>query len=368
MMRYLSSIFFVFATLHTSRAKRLERRAALHPRHHTRQRATALGQVQTKKVEFVPAPENWIHLMHGEQPDIEAHPLPKLLWTYVEGDGNITEMPTYNRMCLKEWALQNPNWTMEVIRYTEYSDLITRFPSIAALFKSNPRTAQARSDMIRLAILATHGGVWVDPSLLPLKGLDTFGNALVARTGFFAFFSKKGLYTTFMASEAGNPLVVAWLRAFSQKWQSQKEFGDSELQHTLEELVREKDVGVVKTWSGMEQVPSAWPRLCLCGCQDLWEMLPEDRPPFLESPYQGQNCASFLPATFHTHSPYPSIPIAWIDSYQATLVHRERPTYSTWFAGTRKEALARCLLCLAGLAIPALLAICRKRMASKKVG
>lgn len=236
--------------------------------------------------------------------------LPQNIWMFWEQGDAAISAPPLNKECFSMWRTLNPSWAFHLLTT---ADVANMFPEIAELFTSSPRLVEHRSDLLRLLLLAKFGGVWADASLLPLKSLDDFANQVVAETGFFAYSTqgdnndmKIGNY--FMVAKPNNPLVCAWRDAFIDKWKKLHDFGYSEVQHTLKQLIADKDQRVIGVWRHEHHVPQSWVRQCEKGCPHFWQTIkPEDRPPVLKRPY----------ASLGKHGPGP--PLEWMKMYRASL-------------------------------------------------
>lgn len=233
----------------------------------------------------VERPDNWDSLVNSTG----GTPLPKNLWQFWEQEDVQKTAPQLNQLALEMWPALNPTWKYTLVTSRNLPSLC---PDLHELFQSKPGNVQLRSDMIRLALLAEHGGVWADSSLLPLRGLDTFANQLVLQTGFFVFtYPDDQISSWFIASQPKNTLILTWLDAFKEKWRSRNvsDFRYFEVHYTLQELIPEGDPRIVTVWKDMPRIGSGWPQQCTGqACPDLWQTADAlDYPPVLKRP-----CAS----------------------------------------------------------------------------
>jgi len=96
------------------------------------------------------------------------HSSSKTIWTY--WDQGIDVLPTFNRLCISTWAHHNPSWSVVVLdssnlfNYLDRTDLPPHWDRL--------ETAQHKADLIRTALLARYGGVWMDSSILLQQSLD----------------------------------------------------------------------------------------------------------------------------------------------------------------------------------------------------
>ena len=81
------------------------------------------------------------------------------------------EAPEICRFCRQTWIDKNPDW--EVI--TLDSNSIKEFlPTTIIDLASQVLPIQTRPDLLRLALIASHGGLWVDATQFCNKSLDSW--------------------------------------------------------------------------------------------------------------------------------------------------------------------------------------------------
>ena len=102
-------------------------------------------------------------------------------------------IPKLNKKCIGLWRDLNPDWQVNVLSNETIADYV---PEYIDIIKSSPeRTYQAKSDLLRLLLLSKYGGVWVDATVYPTQPLSEFYDAIVNKTGFFAYrFIPRGSY------------------------------------------------------------------------------------------------------------------------------------------------------------------------------
>lgn len=100
-------------------------------------------------------------------------------------------------------------------------------PALLDMEELAPRLAgkhiepEALSDIVRIALLARHGGVWADATVLCLRPLDEWLPACLG-SGFFGFARPKPdrlIASWFLASVTSHPLALAWHRSTLDYWQ-----------------------------------------------------------------------------------------------------------------------------------------------------
>lgn len=145
--------------------------------------------------------------------------LPRIIWTFwLQG---WDDAPQIVRRCHQSWRQLNPEWDIRALD----SRTVAQHLDLAAVLGANRASPQAISDILRMNLLADHGGVWVDATVFCCQPLDSWlWSALAA--GFFAFTNPgpdRLIASWFLASQPGNPLTCAWRDAVNRYW-SEHEF------------------------------------------------------------------------------------------------------------------------------------------------
>lgn len=131
--------------------------------------------------------------------------------------------PNVVKKCLLSWKLKNPTW--EIIELdddnlSEYINIEEEIPDI----QNKNITKTAYSDIVRIFLLAKHGGVWCDATTFCNQSLDDWLDKNVS-TGFFAF-DKPGpdrlISSWFLYSEENNYLIQKWKEKTILYWNDRK--------------------------------------------------------------------------------------------------------------------------------------------------
>ena len=138
--------------------------------------------------------------------------LPRRIWLYWDtGEANA---PAIVQHCIGTWRDRNPGW--------EVTCLSLDTPGVARFFESLPKSLGPahQADVLRLALLAEHGGVWTDASVLCLQPLDAWLTDRM-QAGFFAFRYPKDrpLSNWFLASLPDATLTRGWLDHTAAYWE-----------------------------------------------------------------------------------------------------------------------------------------------------
>lgn len=136
--------------------------------------------------------------------------LPKKIWfLWLQG---LENAPLLVRKCYESWVRHNPGW--EIILLNE-GNINSYMPPVQTVV-----TSQALSDILRINLLAKHGGVWVDATCFCMRPLDEwlFDNL---SSGFFAF-ERPGpdrmLSSWFIAAEKYNYIASTYCNKVNLYW------------------------------------------------------------------------------------------------------------------------------------------------------
>lgn len=91
--------------------------------------------------------------------------------------------PDIIKLCLNRWKVMNPTWNIIELDDTnihKWVNISEKVPNVDKL------SYQAKTDILRIMLIAKYGGVWVDASTYCLKPLDTWLYK-VNTSGFFAY-------------------------------------------------------------------------------------------------------------------------------------------------------------------------------------
>jgi hypothetical protein len=141
---------------------------------------------------------------------------PRTIWfLWFQGLDNA---PYIVRKCHESWLSRNPGWrvvTLDAEILPEYASVDYSSGNIGEL------SWQHKAGLLRLDLLARHGGVWADATCFCVRPLDDWLPQAV-RSGFFAF-SRPGpdriISSWFLAAERENILVTRWFDRLLAYWQ-----------------------------------------------------------------------------------------------------------------------------------------------------
>jgi len=132
----------------------------------------------------------WRHLY--QQKSIEVYSgkdpaIPKVIWSFWQnmapkGSHTSEDLPPFIHMCVRVWRQLNPDHDVRVLDLTTMWKWLSPH-DLPSNFKH--MSIQHQSDLIRLALLAKHGGIWLDASAFTVKPMkEILSNKPNARTFF----------------------------------------------------------------------------------------------------------------------------------------------------------------------------------------
>lgn len=126
-------------------------------------------------------------------------PIPKVIWTY----WHASPPPDFIQACLENWQRCAPD---HEIRLLDRDSALNWLPALRADFDALPAYRQA--DWLRIQLLARHGGVWMDASILLARNLDWLHQQRERRAASYV-----GFYINRYTTRPEQPVVENWLMA-----------------------------------------------------------------------------------------------------------------------------------------------------------
>ncbi len=164
--------------------------------------------------------------------------------------------PRLVRACRATWETENPGWEVRALSnrtISDYVDLSARFPSV----KDKWLSAESFSDIVRVALLAEHGGVWADSTLYCTRPLDDWLAPHLGQ-GLFAF-SRPGpdrmISSWFIASSSGGELIRRLSEAIGRYWVGRDVQHHYFWLHYLFGEVYEQDAVFRRHWDATVHIP-----------------------------------------------------------------------------------------------------------------
>ena len=209
----------------------------------------------------------------------------KTIWMcWFQGEENFKPL---NKKCVDRWKSLNSDWEINILNDETISNYTPEY--IKILKESPKRTAQARSDLLRILLLSKYGGVWVDVSVYPMQPLSDFYSEVVNDTGFFTYrffdrsFTRGGDRETvswFLCTDkAHHPLIEKWKTNFIDKFKSKDVWKFYTFHETLTHLY-DNDTQIQYILDNMIQIDQAIPHSALKDWKDRKDSFVYKRPDF----------------------------------------------------------------------------------------
>lgn len=100
-------------------------------------------------------------------PNLIPNIIPKVIWTFWDS----SDVPPIVERCIKTWRKWNPGCSIIILNKDNLDDYIDNGSKLMELRRSKDFVARL-ADFIRVHVIATHGGVWMDASIICNKPLD----------------------------------------------------------------------------------------------------------------------------------------------------------------------------------------------------
>lgn len=126
-------------------------------------------------------------------------------------------VPRLVQLVKESWIKHNPGWNIELVDAKNLKNYVD-IPYIDKI-----KSPAAKSDAIRLHLLATHGGVWADATLLCMMPLDEWVYDALEPIGFWMYHGRdqgRGPCSWFIVSTVNSPLIRKWRDACDEYWSS----------------------------------------------------------------------------------------------------------------------------------------------------
>ncbi|HEV2739199.1 MAG TPA: capsular polysaccharide synthesis protein [Candidatus Elarobacter sp.] len=152
------------------------------------------------------------------RPGSDECTIPRTIWSlWLQGWDHAPDIVT---ACRRTWEALNPAWSFQPLTRASLSAVLDE-RTMRFVTETPALPPEALSDVVRIALLERHGGVWADGTSYCLKPLDAWLPGATAATGFFAF-AKPGpdrmISSWFLAAAPGNVLVKRWAERTRAYW------------------------------------------------------------------------------------------------------------------------------------------------------
>jgi hypothetical protein len=139
--------------------------------------------------------------------------------------------PGLVKKCLSSWKKYNPDWNIIKLNNNNLSNYIN-FDEVYKNTKDKHIPFAARSDMIRIYLLKTYGGVWADSTTFCKRPLNDWLEENI-KEGFFGFTFKEEIHhknikrrlsSWFLYSDIDNYITSHWLERVKLYWINHNKF------------------------------------------------------------------------------------------------------------------------------------------------
>jgi hypothetical protein len=185
----------------------------------------------------------------------KKNPPGKTIWIlWLQGWSNA---PWYITKIKDSWVKYNPEWNVELVSESNISDYINiKLPQNAS--------HAAISDIIRLNLLYTHGGVWVDSTLLCMMPLDLWIYEIMQPSGFWMYHGNPdegpdAPASWFIISMKHNYIIKQWKEACNNYW----------IQNTGEHTYRWMDGLFMDLLDNDTKFKELWQNTPYLNCEDI---------------------------------------------------------------------------------------------------
>ena len=149
----------------------------------------------------------------------DIQPFNKTVWLlWLQGWDNA---PWLIQQVRESWEHYNPDWTIQLVDENNLKDFVT---GIDYVYRKGI-SQQAKSDIIRLALLRKHGGVWADATLLCMQPLDNWVSDATRPSGFWMYHGngggmdiQVGPASWFIVSSSNSQIIQKWKEACDIYW------------------------------------------------------------------------------------------------------------------------------------------------------
>jgi hypothetical protein len=128
-----------------------------------------------------------------------------------------------NKRVLESWQVNNPEWTVHLIDYSNLKNYVSDIDYIYDTGKTI--SPQAKSDIIRLSLLKNYGGIWADATMLCMQPLDHWVYDAVTPAGIWMYHGhgggmdkEVGPASWFIVSEKNGYIISKWKEMCDDYW------------------------------------------------------------------------------------------------------------------------------------------------------
>jgi hypothetical protein len=143
---------------------------------------------------------------------------PKKIWTYWDDP---IKIPKTVELCMASWKKFHPEYEIVLLTKKNYKGYVT-IPEEVRTHHNFNDMPQRFADLVRIWVLAEHGGIWIDSTILLKRSVEDWLFPRYAEfSGFYlGGFTKKKEFPVienwFFACNKGSPFIRKWRDEFSR--------------------------------------------------------------------------------------------------------------------------------------------------------
>jgi hypothetical protein len=161
--------------------------------------------------------------------------------------------PWLQQQAANSWIKNNPDWTIKLI---DEEQALILLPDIGYMYDTSKTISpQAKSDIIRISLLAKYGGVWADSTMLCMQPLNNWYSNAIKPAGFWMYHGdgaglpiEEGPASWFILAQAGNRFICEWKKQCDDYWLSRTETDDYFWLDTLFKKIIQEDIQLFILW------------------------------------------------------------------------------------------------------------------------
>lgn len=125
--------------------------------------------------------------------------------------------PDLVRFCRDSWRFHNPDYKITLID----SENVAQYLDGKIFLHNNSISVQAASDILRLSLLASRGGIWADATMLCIQPLNNWIREALEPSKFWMYHGRdngRGPASWFMAATTDSFLIQSWFHEVITFW------------------------------------------------------------------------------------------------------------------------------------------------------
>ena len=243
----------------------------------------------------------------------------KVIWMlWLQGEENA---PLLVKRCIESWRVKNPTWSVELL--TE-ADVDSLWDTDEERLAAGKMSKAALSDLVRMKLLLSRGGVWVDATTACNTPLDfwlptIFGGELFA---FSSGTASVPIESYFLAAAARTGLIDVWYNTCLRLWQREHVTAADPVDQCGKYARRIKQDGRVwrseEFWTSRNSVPYYWAHY-------LFDFLLANHEAFQKTWEFKQKLSAALPLTMQLNEVENEVPLD--DAFMALIHHTIAPLH-----------------------------------------